>query len=57
MCNPEDLALLGRVAEKGKGWKPAWCASGKTLTRYIWEYLGNPVPDHIYSTSSPRPEQ
>lgn len=27
---------------------PGFCASGKTLTRYVWEYLGNPLPAGIY---------
>jgi len=26
----------------------AFCASGKSLTRYIWEYLGKPIPPGIY---------
>jgi hypothetical protein len=25
-----------------------FCASGKTLTSYVWEYLGNPTPAGIY---------
>lgn len=25
-----------------------FCAEGRTLTRYIWEYLGNPLPTGIY---------
>ena len=25
-----------------------FCASGQTLTKYIWEYLGNTIPDDIY---------
>ena len=52
MCNAADLASVHRVAANGPGWEPAWCASDKTLTRYIWEYLGNPTPDYIYDTSS-----
>ncbi len=29
-----------------------FCASGVTLTSYIWEYLGNDIPDSIYGTTS-----
>lgn len=25
-----------------------FCATGQTLTKYIWEYLGNTIPDSIY---------
>lgn len=25
-----------------------FCADGQTLTKYIWEYLGNPIPPEIY---------
>lgn len=48
MCNPADLAAVGRVAANGNGWEPQWSRTDKTLTRYIWEYLGNPTPDDIY---------
>ena len=30
-----------------------FCADGKTLTKYIWEYLGNPIPAEIYTTAPP----
>jgi len=30
-----------------------FCASGQTLTKYIWEYLGNTMPADIYGPSSP----
>jgi Putative Ig domain./Fibronectin type III domain. len=26
-----------------------FCTDGQTLTKYIWEYLGNPIPAEIYS--------
>lgn len=32
-----------------------FCAPGATLTKYIWEYLGNPIPSEIYSSSPHRP--
>jgi hypothetical protein len=30
-----------------------FCADGTTLTKYIWEYLGNPIPPEIYGINSP----
>lgn len=48
MCNSTDLATVHRVATNGAGWEPAWCASGKSLTRYVWEYLGNTTPAWVY---------
>ena len=48
MCNTDDLVAAHRIAANGSGWEPGWCASGKTLTRSIWEYLGNPMPAGIY---------
>jgi hypothetical protein len=53
MCNNTDLASVNRVASNGTGWAPAWCASNKTLTRYIWEYLGNTTPTTIPTMESP----
>jgi len=44
MCNSADLVTSHRVDANGTGWVPAWCASGKTLTDYVWGYLGNTVP-------------
>lgn len=35
--------------------KRGFCADGQTLTRYIWEYLENPIPDDIYDTDPPAP--
>ncbi len=29
-----------------------FCASGQTLTKYIWEYLGNTIPPEIYGGSA-----
>ena len=48
MCNEDDLINTHRVAANGEGWEPQWCASDKTLTEYIWEYLGNAIPSNIY---------
>ncbi|KPA08881.1 hypothetical protein MHK_010905 [Candidatus Magnetomorum sp. HK-1] len=50
MCNPADLTTVNRVAENGPGWEPGWCADDKTLTQYIWEYLGNEIPCEIYNS-------
>ncbi len=44
MCNPTDLAATYRVASNGDGWEPSWCATDKTLTEYVWGYLGNTLP-------------
>lgn len=30
-----------------------FAATGETLTKYIWEYLGNTIPDSIYGSDSP----
>ncbi|MFH0907490.1 MAG: choice-of-anchor Q domain-containing protein [bacterium] len=31
-----------------------FCADGQTLTKYVWEYLGHPIPPEIYGgTGSP----
>ncbi|MBV1880173.1 MAG: right-handed parallel beta-helix repeat-containing protein [Pseudomonadales bacterium] len=48
MCNEDDLINAHRVAANGDGWEPQWCASEKTLTEYIWEFLGNTIPADIY---------
>ncbi len=48
MCGSDDLIAAHRVAANGPGWEPKWCASGKTLSNYVWEYLGNTIPDGIY---------
>ncbi|MBF0227884.1 MAG: hypothetical protein HQK76_20755 [Desulfobacterales bacterium] len=58
MCNADDLAKVHRIAANGTGWEPGWCKSGKSLTKYLWEYLGNPMPPYseIYRGSpSPNP--
>jgi len=31
-----------------------FCADGQTLTKYIWEYLGNSVPSEIYPPRAPQ---
>lgn len=30
-----------------------WCAGSKTLTTYVWEFLGNTIPSDIYGGSDP----
>jgi hypothetical protein len=32
-----------------------FCASGQTLTKYIWEYLGSPIPSNIYGAGDTTP--
>jgi hypothetical protein len=43
----------GTNASKPDG-KRGFCADGQTLTRYIWEYLGNPMPDDLAGSLSPQ---
>ena len=45
MCNVTDLATVDR---NRSGMIPGWCLSNKTLTNYIWEYLGNAAPSSVY---------
>jgi hypothetical protein len=48
-----DATFLTEVGRTGAG-TPKWATTNKTLTEYIWEYLGNPIPSEIYgSTGSP----
>jgi hypothetical protein len=51
MCGSSFLASVGRTGSNAA----QWCASGKTLTRYIWEAAGNPIPPEIYGDGSPAP--
>ena len=39
----EDIIKRNMCAESNYG----WCVTSKTLTQYIWEYLGNPCPADI----------
>lgn len=45
MCQSTDLEESHRVVSMGEGWEPGWCASGKTLTEYIWEFNGGSCPE------------
>jgi hypothetical protein len=49
MCESSFLASVGRTGSNAA----QWCASGKTLTRYIWEAAGNPIPPEIYGGIPP----
>lgn len=51
MCDPDILQEIGRTGSD----MPKWCATNKTLTEYIWEYLGNSCPDEICNYSNPAP--
>jgi hypothetical protein len=42
---PNEERLRAEMCAQPDG---RFCASGKTLTRYIWEYLGKPTPAEIY---------
>jgi hypothetical protein len=44
MCDPSALADFGRTGPNAS----PFCASGKSLTRYIWEAAGNPMPSSLY---------
>ena len=44
----EDDIKADMAADSTRG----FCASGQTLTKYIWEYLGNTIPDDIYGGGS-----
>lgn len=48
----EDLIRSKMKAYSGGGVSGdrGFCADGTTLTKYIWEYLGNPIPPEIYDT-------
>lgn len=35
--------------------KRGFCADGMTLTKYIWEYLGNQIPLEIYGNNASGP--
>ncbi|HBR79587.1 MAG TPA: hypothetical protein DEA46_04130 [Candidatus Moranbacteria bacterium] len=54
MCDPDDLITAHRTSANGAGWEPEWCASNKTLTEHIWEYLGNECPEEICGAISIR---
>lgn len=42
-------ASIANTPPKTRG----FCAAGQTLTKYIWEYLGNPIPPDIYTGVPP----
>lgn len=46
-CSEENLTATGRIGEN----VPKWCTTNKTLTEYIWEYLGNPCPADVCNYS------
>lgn len=41
---PNEARLRTEMCDPPVG---AFCASGKSLTRYLWEYLGSPIPPEI----------
>jgi hypothetical protein len=51
MCNSDFLQQIGRTGAN----TPQWCATNKTLTQYIWEYLGNSCPEDICDYNDPAP--
>ncbi|MFA5118279.1 MAG: fibronectin type III domain-containing protein [Candidatus Omnitrophota bacterium] len=44
---PAGVAPLINITTRG------FCADGTTLTKYIWEYLGNTIPAEIYVVAAP----
>lgn len=47
MCDATDLASVDRALTNSST-VPGWCSSGKSLSNYIWEYMGNPTPNSVY---------
>lgn len=43
-CNVESLKDFARTGADAS----AWCTSGKSLTKYIWEAAGQPMPAVLY---------
>ena len=52
MCSQADLEAVHRWSDADPLFvgKPAWCDSGKTLTKYVCEYNGSPCPTDICLT-------
>ena len=50
----EDIwgAKMRQYSNFGGNGSRGFCADGQTLTKYIWEYLGNTIPAEIYAGSS-----
>lgn len=46
----KDFATI--VAGNNSDTRRGFCADGITLTKYIWEYLGSPIPPEIYGDKS-----
>jgi hypothetical protein len=55
MCNTVYLQEIEDTINNYDGtsinYVPGLCASGKTLTEYVWSYLGNPTPSYIYKNT------
>ena len=53
----EDIirAKMRAYNKNGVDGTRGFCADGQTLTKYIWEYLGNPIPPEIYGSNPPAP--
>ncbi|RJQ17692.1 MAG: hypothetical protein C4560_08235 [Nitrospiraceae bacterium] len=51
MCDSATLESIGRTGAS----TPKWCTTNKTLTQYIWEYLGTQCPEDICKYSDPAP--
>lgn len=53
MCDEDDLGEISSAINAKNGssiiYSPGLCSSGKSLTRYVWEYLGTSIPSGIYA--------
>lgn len=53
---PNEDIIRGKMRTyslHGANGKRGFCVDGQTLTKYIWEYLGNPIPNEVYADVSP----
>jgi len=59
MCGASNLQTIEDAIElydsSSITYNPGLCASGKTLTTYIWEAIGNTIPSEIYGDPTPIP--
>jgi hypothetical protein len=49
-----DQAFLTEMGRTGAG-APKLCTTDKSITQYVWEYLGNPCPDEVCDITGASP--